>query len=498
MSHAEARPSQTTERARNSADPPGGARGRATDPPGTVLYVAGVMLLAAVALTVALSVRSLGEGDGDYLTLAVLLVLAVSSVLLKEVDTGSGVSITFLVAVLIGAIPLVGPGGAGLLGLLSYQFDFRTRLLVRLFNAAMTCAVISIGGLTYWRMGAPTDAVKVKSLDVAPAGISLSPLLTGMAWPLVVATVVAALVNLAILAGMVQVTSRQARRFLTGTFGQTLPVYLANSLICFVFVVLWVPAGVGPLSAVLIMVPLLVARWIFVQYGEEARSHERVLTAIVTAAAGAERVSTGHADRVDASCGALAARLGLSDRQTRSLHYAAILHDAGRIGLQRDRMTRLTSEAEPADLDDLRRHPELAERIVTDIEFLAEAAQAIRHHHERMDGRGYPDGLAGEDIPLLARIIAVADSYDALTTPLGSRPPMGDSDAVEHLRRRSGSQFDPRVVEELAGLVHEGSAAVRPEGNARRVAAELWWDHDDPSISELLADRATVERLDQP
>lgn len=423
------------------------------------------------------------------LAMGVLLTLGVSSVLLQEVDTGSGVGISFMLAVLIGAIPLVGPGGAGLVGLLSYQADFRNRRLARLFNAVMTCSLAAAGGLAYSAAGGSADIAEVEGTR---------PLLVDVAWPLVVATVVAALVNLAILAGMVQVTSRQAWRFLTGTFGQTLPVYLGNSLICFVFVVLWVPVGVGPLSAVLIMVPLLVARWIFVQYGEEARSHERVLTAIVTAAAGADRVSTGHAERVDALCGALAARLALSDRQARSLHYAAILHDAGRIGLHRDSMSRLMSEVEPGDFDDMCRHPEVAERIVADIEFLAEAALAIRHHHERVDGRGYPDRLAGEDIPVLARIIAVADGFDALTTPLGSRPPMGENDAVEHLRRRCGTQFDGRVVEALAALVQEGSAAVRPEGNARRVAAELWWDHDDPSVSELLADRTSDERVDRP
>lgn len=446
----------------------------------------GAKLYAILVFSLALALIGIGHmvavsrghslSTADLPSFLVLLFIGTVSVLLRETNTGAEVSLSFTNVVIVAAAPLVGPAGAGVIGL-AIQFAAYDELPIsRFFNAGMTSAIASLGGLAYVLVGGQVNVARA----------SAATLIVSVGIPLVVANLVTALANLVILAGMVQVSSGQARRFLTGAFGQSLPTYLGYSIICFVFVVLWVPAGVGPLSAVLIMAPLLVARWVLVQYGEEVRAHNRVLATLVTAAEGADRADTGHGARVDALCARVAARLRLSEQMSRSLHYAATLHDIGRIGLPARTLTVAAREAEEADLDSLRRHPEIAELMVRDISFLQEAAIAIRHHHERVDGRGYPDGLVADEIPLLARIVAVVDAFDALTVPLGHHPPIGVADALAHLRRLAGTQLDGRVVEVLAQVVEDDGWEPGPLP-ARRLEDSLWWDHDDPFVSELTA-----------
>jgi len=140
------------------------------------------------------------------------------------------------------------------------------------------------------------------------------------------------------------------------------------------------------------------------------------------------------------------------------------------------------------DLDRIRRHPHRGVEMLRSIEFLGDSITGIRHHHERWDGRGYPDGLAGEAIPLLARILAVADTFCALV------PRVGVERTVEVLRARSATQFDPECVDALVAIaasahgfatvnIDPGDAAVTERGGS----GPRWLDHDLPEVSDLLA-----------
>lgn len=129
----------------------------------------------------------------------------------------------------------------------------------------------------------------------------------------------------------------------------------------------------------------------------------------------------------------------------RVLGYGFLLHDVGKVGVPEAILTK-PGPLDPDEWELMRRHPEIGEQIVSPIAYLAPAVKVIRHHHERWDGRGYPDGLSGEDIPLAARIFTVADCFDAMTSDRPYRKALDVDAATEEIERNAGRQFDPEMV----------------------------------------------------
>jgi putative two-component system response regulator len=155
--------------------------------------------------------------------------------------------------------------------------------------------------------------------------------------------------------------------------------------------------------------------------------------------------TAGHSRRVRAYALHLAAAVELDGRQRRQLDLAAMLHDIGKVGIPDDvlhKPDRLTPEEDRI----IRSHPEVGERILAPIVRSRTVLAAIRGHHERLDGSGYPDGLAGEQIPLLSRLISIPDCFDALTTSRAYRPALPLHEALAILEAGAGSHFDPAFV----------------------------------------------------
>lgn len=166
----------------------------------------------------------------------------------------------------------------------------------------------------------------------------------------------------------------------------------------------------------------------------------------------------GHSDRVAAYATMIAERMQLSHDQRIALEMAAYLHDIGKIGVPEQILLK------PGRLDDvemaqMRHHPLIGANILKPVAFPWAITPVVRHHHEAWDGNGYPAGLKGEEIPLLARILTVADSYEAMTADRPYRLGRGTSEAIAELRTCAGSQFDPAVVEVFASIVEELEAA---------------------------------------
>ena len=163
--------------------------------------------------------------------------------------------------------------------------------------------------------------------------------------------------------------------------------------------------------------------------------------------------STGqHTERVTALTVALATRFGITGDRLDDVRRGATLHDIGKMGMP----DRILSKAGPLDDDEwvqMRLHPQLAVQMLQGIDYLAPALAIPWCHHERWDGSGYPRGLSGEDIPLEARIFAVVDVYDAVTSDRPYREPMPAPDALALIESASGSHFDPRVVGEFCSMV---------------------------------------------
>ena len=165
----------------------------------------------------------------------------------------------------------------------------------------------------------------------------------------------------------------------------------------------------------------------------------------------------GHSGRVAEYASAIGRQMGLRPDEMDILHRSALLHDLGRYVIPEEVLSR-SGPLSRSDWALVRQHPAVAERIVGQLRFLQREASVIRHHHERVDGRGYPDGLAGEAIPLESRILAVADALDAMTSLRPYREPYSLEEALEHLRLGAGSQFDARVAEAaIAAAEHAGA-----------------------------------------
>jgi putative two-component system response regulator len=157
-----------------------------------------------------------------------------------------------------------------------------------------------------------------------------------------------------------------------------------------------------------------------------------------------EPYTSGHSERVSVYSDLIAQELRLSSQQKEDLQIATLLHDIGKVGLS-NRLLQKTQLSEKDSLD-IRLHPVKGVHLIEPLDFSHTITSAIRHHHERWDGNGYPDGLTGEDIPLLARIITLADSYDAMISDRPYRQALSLNKVQQEIEVNAGSQFDPRIV----------------------------------------------------
>ena len=446
-------------------------------------YIGAVILLAVVLAALGWRMHPLNRDD--IVPLVVLCVMGVLSESVRGSDVGPRTHLSFTSIVSLSSVALIGPFGAAVVGAVPHLLGFnKDRAQVRVFNCAMNSAHSAIAGFVYLRIG----GLQVVGPDSGP-----QELLLRVGLPLMVADVALCLSNALILSGIVRLTQgTPIRRFVLGMLGTSGLAYIGYGLIGFLFVILWVPAGVGPFSAVLILAPLFAARWAFVQYGDEQRAHERTLRALVAAVETKDLYTRGHSERVALLCDLMAGSLSLSHQDTEALRFAGMLHDIGKLAIP-TRVLRKAHGLSGAELASMATHPARGVEMVRDIEFLKGSIQAILYHHERMDGRGYPTGLSGEQIPLFARIIAVADAFDSLATSSSHRDAHTVEEAVAELRRRAGTQLDPAIVAALErALVRHVWQPTRLEPELMATAGRAF-DHDDPAASDLMASPAHLE-----
>jgi len=180
-----------------------------------------------------------------------------------------------------------------------------------------------------------------------------------------------------------------------------------------------------------------------------------LLLALSRAIEARDPYASGHGARVTAIAETIAARLGWDERRIEVLRMAAALHDIGKLTVSIE----VLGKPGPLSDDELahvRHHPVTGARMVELVPALRSAVPAVRHHHERWDGDGYPDGCSGTDIPPEARVLAAADAFDAMISDRPYRPALSPSRAVAEMLRCAGSQFDPDVVTALVEAWHAG------------------------------------------
>jgi putative nucleotidyltransferase with HDIG domain len=266
----------------------------------------------------------------------------------------------------------------------------------------------------------------------------------------------------------------------TSTAQATLRAVLPSDLISvplhvpMVAVLAYVYATISPWSVALFAVPAMAAQRLLLLYRQQretadalgranaqlARANLSFASGLVATLDARDRYTAGHSTAVAIYARDIATRMGLSSREQELVHLCGLVHDVGKIGLAAG----LLEKPGPLTLEERRemeRHPGIGEEILRKVDGYGEIASVVRHHHERIDGTGYPDGLADEEIPLLARIIAVADSYNAMTSDRPYRDAMPSRVARLRLAQAVESQFDTGVVAAFEAILAGASEDYR-------------------------------------
>ena len=186
------------------------------------------------------------------------------------------------------------------------------------------------------------------------------------------------------------------------------------------------------------------------------RLFEQTATALVTAIDAKDEYSHGHSLRVAGYAQQIARRMGWEEEECRKVYYAGLLHDVGKIGMP-DAIIRKKSGLTTHEYEEVKLHPVLGSQILSSIRDFPFIGIGARYHHERYDGTGYPDGLKGEEIPVIARIISVADTYDTLSSTRSYRRAMPQEVVREEIARGAGTQFDPDIAAVMLQMIDEDS-----------------------------------------
>jgi len=213
-----------------------------------------------------------------------------------------------------------------------------------------------------------------------------------------------------------------------------------------------IAVAVGQWAVLLVVAPLLLARYSFSRFTEIRELFFGSVSALSQAIDAKDGFTRGHADRVSRIAGAMAREMRLSEREIEQIELAGLLHDIGKIGVE-DRILLKPARLDQDETELMRRHPVYGAAILEPSAALRPLVPLVLAHHENYDGTGYPRGLKGEAIPIGARIIIVADAYEAMTADRVYRKAIGHERAMTQLEKHKGAQFDPKVVRALDALL---------------------------------------------
>ena len=397
----------------------------------------GVVVGLAVALFIYL-VPSLSLTSDMWLVLTFFIVLStITEFMPVDLPVGGRVTIGFPVDFVV--ILVYGPAWALLVTFLGEIIaDAITRRTVWykiLFNASQYALSAGIAGMVYQGLGGVVGLVNISNY-IIPAAIC------AIIYFLINSNLFMVVISLSEEVSILSVWKKQIRG--------TLATYIA--LVPIGFIMALVYTNIGVWGIILFFFPLFLARRSFELYTKMRKVYLDTIRALAAAIDAKDPYTKGHSERVAETSVALAQELNLTDKDIENIEYTALLHDIGKIGIT-DNILGKNSSLTDKEFDKIKEHPVMGAKIIEPVDFLKNSYEAIYHHHEKYDGKGYPDGLKEKDIPLLSRIIAVADAYDAMGSDRPYRKKLSKDKILKELKDQAGKQFDPEIVKVLISVL---------------------------------------------
>ncbi|MGE7387115.1 HD-GYP domain-containing protein [Streptomyces sp. NPDC004126] len=360
--------------------------------------------------------------------------------------------------VVMAAVFLLPPSAAALVavpGGLAQSVVRRPAGVRRIWHAAQQATAAWAAGQAYGLLGGREALAGRGGAPAGPPGADPTAWVADFPYvmlPAAVAAVVFCLVLTALDGAVLAAAEgRPAATAWRGPATGSLAPHCVHGLAGLMMAVMWrSPYGVP--AALLVLLPMYISCWVFAQYHRERAAHRATIRALVQAVDIKDRYTRGHSERVGQASAMIARELGMRDDRLEVVRIAGILHDVGKLGVP-TRLLRKDGPLTPEERRTIELHPEYGHEMVRGIGFLGEARSAILHHHERVDGSGYPYGLSGEQIPVLARVVAVADSFDAMTSTRSYSRARPVATALAELERCAGAQFDPAMVRALVAAI---------------------------------------------
>ena len=300
-----------------------------------------------------------------------------------------------------------------------------------IFNASQYALSAGVAGIVYQKLGGVVGLVNISNYIIPAAICAISYFLINSSLFMIV-------ISLAEGVPILSVWKNRIRGIIA--------TYIALAPIGFVMALVYTSIGVW--GIILFFFPLFLARRSFELYTKMRKMYLETIRALAAAIDAKDPYTKGHSERVAETSVALAQELNLSGRDIENIEYTALLHDIGKIGIA-DSILGKKDSLTSQEFDKIKEHTIMGANIIEPIDFLKNSYWAIYHHHERYNGGGYPDGLKAKDIPLCARIIGVADAYDAMGSDRPYRKKLSKEKILKEFTEQSGKQFDPQIVNGL-------------------------------------------------
>lgn len=409
------------------------------------LFAALVFLAACFALYFTMRVRPIVISP-------TLIALGIAAMVAEVLSVQYGpVSISFTTSVCAAANILLGPAGGGLAtGMSTLLASARVK------EQPVLRGVYNVGQLSLTGLAAGWAYVLTGGIVLGHSALTPSQI-PRVILPLAALAVASFVANTSLVGAYLSL--KLGASFLSiwkSTFSWTIPAQAALTVLALALA--QTVAATGVIGLGLFVVPLLIARQFYERYLTLKRAYADTVRSLVAVIEAKDAYTRGHSERVALYSVDVARRLGFSDQRVERIELAALLHDLGKVGISK-RILQKRSRLSDEEFEIIKAHPDIGAHIIEGVPFLADLVPVIHSHHERVDGTGYGGHLEGEAIPIEARVLGVADAFDAMTSSRPYRAAMSVDQTTQELRRCAGQQFDDVIVETFLEALSRGAFA---------------------------------------